>query len=187
MDNIFLMPLGNGSDDNVSWPGLGLFVFKLFLALLILRGASVDTVITAALIGGLAAVVFSILAKVATGDKALKHLWSLLKASLLGLARSPIRARRGRRSGNRVGPNASPRCSRSASPTATRPSPRRPEASASMPVVTYAGYGQLRRRSQAPRRTPAPPAPTGDHEAQEALAYLEHIEREKHGLWSGAS
>ena len=66
--NIFFMPLGN--DDNTSWSGIGLVGFKLFLALLMLRGISVSTIMTIMLIGGLVAVVLSILAK-AAGSKTL--------------------------------------------------------------------------------------------------------------------
>ena len=221
MDNIFLMPLA-GNDDNVSWPGLGLLAFKLFLALLILSGASVDTVITAILIGGLAAVVLSILAKIAAGDKPLAadgyHIerdrgqtWVRFESKPTDTVQDALSHAFGARWDRRHRVWRIPRRVRVADvaqviesartpapaagthrPPVAQPSPRRTESSAPMPVATvadttYAGHGQLRRRSQAPRRTPAPPAPTGDHEAQEALAHLERIERQRHDLWSGAS
>ncbi len=219
--NIF-MPLA-GNDDNVSWPGLGLVAFKLFLALLMLNGASVSTITTIMLIGGLAAVVLSILAKVVAGDKTLaadgyhverdrgqtrvrfdseptdavqdalsstfgarwdrRHrAWRIPRrvrvadvAQVIESARTPAPAVEAHR------------------PLAAQPSPRRAESGAPLPVATvgnatYAGYGWFDDETEVPRPTPTPsPAPTGGNEAQEALAYLEHNERRKEDLWSGAS
>jgi hypothetical protein len=59
--NTFL-PLGN--DDDTSWSGVGLVAFKLFLMAAMWRGVPVDTIISIVLIGGLVAVVLSIILKV---------------------------------------------------------------------------------------------------------------------------
>ncbi|MGD9099789.1 MAG: hypothetical protein PVF45_04860, partial [Anaerolineae bacterium] len=64
--NTFL-PLG--SDDDTSWSGVGLVAFKLFLMTLMWRGASVSMITTIVLIGGLVAVVLSIILKARAGAK----------------------------------------------------------------------------------------------------------------------
>jgi hypothetical protein len=165
--NTFL-PLG--SDDDTSWSGIGLVAFKLFLIAAMWRGVSVNTIICIVLIGGLVAVVLSIILK----------------------ARAGVETRTGSTASARWSPNPDAESRR---PLDTAPAPHRPQAGVALPVVsagstTYAGCWWLAGEEEAPlastSASTSTSTPIEEEEAQGALAHLARLERQRHASWSNA-
>jgi hypothetical protein len=164
--NTFL-PLG--SDDDTSWSGVGLVAFKLFLMTLMWRGASVSMITTIVLIGGLVAVVLSIILKARAGAKT-------RTGSTASARRSPDSAVESHR------------------PPITAPAPHRPQAGAALPVVTagrttYAGCWWLAGEEEAPSASTlaSTSTPIEEEEAREALAHLARLERQRYASWSNTN
>lgn len=153
--DIFFMPSGNG---NTGQSQEGLVAFKLFLALLIVRGASVSTVATVMLIGGLVAL--SIILKATAGktfaaggyhvERDQDQTWVRFDAKPTAAVQEALESTFG-----------------------ARWNPRQ----RAWRIRRRVRVADVARVIESARAL----APTGGHEAQEVLACLEHIERKKHG------
>jgi hypothetical protein len=190
-NNIF-MPLG--SNDDANWSGTGLVACKLVLAAAILRGASVSTIMTLALAGGLIALVVSIILKATAGPSTLAgdgyhverdqrgQTWVQFDDKPTEAVRDALKqklgARRDRRREawhirRRVSVQAVARVIEQATMPALAPGP----------LVS----GPLDAVPASPTPTSAPP-PDGaeERQAQEALAHLERLEQQRHESWANA-
>jgi hypothetical protein len=210
-NNIF-MPLGSNDDSNADWTGTGLVAFKLFLGLLMLRGASVHTIMTLALAGGLIALVVSIILKATAGPSTLAgdgyhverdqggQTWVQFDEKPPRAVRDALKQQLGarrdrrrqawhirRRVSARAVAQVIERANRAQVPCARGQVPL--SAPAPGPLVSGPPDAGLLRRAAPASPTPfsAPPLDGAEErQAQEALAHLERLEQQRRETWANA-
>jgi len=199
--NIF-MPLG--SNDGANWQEPGLVAFKLVLLAAMLRGASVHTIMTLALAGGLIALVVSIILKATAGPSTLAgdgyhverdqrgQTWVQFDDKPPQAVRDALKRQLGaRRDRRRQAWHIRRRVSARAVARVIERSPFRELAhcAQAQDPLPAPGPGLPDAAPASPTAFFAPPSTDDgaeERQAQEALAHLERLEQQRNENWANA-